>query len=200
MFLEAQNKIILEDREKTLIELGLTEKEYSPDGKESYLYSKYDYVSGEKKYYRDIAISVTDDEYELILSKVKQVEDIRAKEEKIKLREISRKSNNATKKWIPIFEKPKDESSYIEEKKPIDNGKSKMASVIRGSSWTISIIALLFCIFLSINSKNIFPIVIVLCADAIYEIVAYTGAAILDYLAELTSIARNGFKYKETYK
>lgn len=34
-FLEKQDKIILEDRNKILISLGITEKEYSPDGKAS---------------------------------------------------------------------------------------------------------------------------------------------------------------------
>ena len=64
-YLEKQNKIILEDREKTLISLGLTDKEYSPDNIESREFPKYNYINGEKKYYKEVAIQVTDEEYAL---------------------------------------------------------------------------------------------------------------------------------------
>ena len=112
-YIEKQNKIILEDREKTLIALGLIEKEYAPenDNRESYRYPKYDYLNGEKRYYKEVAIKVTDEEYALILSKVKQVEEIKAKEEQERQRERNKVSNRVIKKWIPVFEKPKSEWS-----------------------------------------------------------------------------------------
>lgn len=99
-FIKEQNKIILEDREKTLIALGLTEKEYAPDDKDLisiWEYPKYDYVNDEKKYYREVAIKVTDEEYALILSKAKQVEEIMAKEKQNQQNEENDISHNVIK-------------------------------------------------------------------------------------------------------
>lgn len=51
---------------KTLVKLGLVEKEYSPDGKYSdeYLQSEYDEVNKCNKFYKIVPISVTDEEFE----------------------------------------------------------------------------------------------------------------------------------------
>ena len=79
-YFSKQNRIIQEDREKTLIQLGLVEKEYSPDGSKSWKYDKIDYVGGEQKYYREIPMKVTDEEYALIIEKAEQVNAIHRKE------------------------------------------------------------------------------------------------------------------------
>ena len=200
MYLEKQNKIILEDREKNLIELGLTEKEYSPDGKESYKYPKYEYLNGEKKYYREVAIKVTDEEYVLLLSKAKQVEEIKTKEELERQKERNRASYKVIKKWIPVFEKAKSEGASLNEEDKEDNGKSKVATVLRVVAWIIGIVAVISGIATSCGTDSILPILSTLGIGAIEMLMFYALAAVLDYLAELTSIARNGYKYTEANK
>ncbi len=58
-----------ENRDKHLIELGLYEKFYSPDGSYSPEYHLVDYTDGENrmKHYKTVLIEVTDEEYEQIL-------------------------------------------------------------------------------------------------------------------------------------
>lgn len=199
MYLEKQNKIILEDREKTLIALGLIEKEYSPDNRESWQYSKYDYVNGEKQYYKEVAIKVTDEEYALILSKSKQVDEIKAKEEQERQKERNKVSYKVIKKWIPVFEKPKNESLFGDDKEQVDTGKSKAAKNIRITYYVLLVIAFIGAIIIDLTEDiNILPYVAI---GGLVESVLVEGlASILDYLAELTSIARNGFKYNESTK
>lgn len=199
-YIEKQNKIILEDREKTLIALGLTEKEYSPDNRESWKYPKYDFDKGEKKYYREVAIQVTDEEYALILSKAKQVEEIKAKEEDERQKKQKMASYKVIKKWIPVFEKPKSEWSLPNEEEKADNGRSKIASILRTVAWIIGLFAVISGIVTAFGTESILPVLITFGAGAMEMLVFYALADILDYLAELTSIARNGFKYTETNK
>ena len=198
-YIEKQNKIILEDREKTLLALGLTEKEYSPDDFKTYKYPEIDYVNGEKKYYRNVAIKVTDEEFALILSKAKQVEEIKRKEEQEREKQRNKVSYKIIKKWIPVFEKPKNESLFGDDKEQVDTGKSKAAKNIRITYYVLLAIAFIGAIILSITEEiNILPYVAI---GGLVESVLVEGlASILDYLAELTSIARNGFKYNETTK
>lgn len=196
IYLDKLNKIISEDKARTLIALGLTEKEYAPDGKESWKYSKVDYINGEKKYYRDVAISVTDEEYALILIKAKQVEEIRAKEEQQKQHKVSYR---VTKKWIPVFEKQKSDSYSLNEE-TVDDGRSRIATILRTVSWIIGILAVVAGIAISFETDNFLTLFIVLGTWAVEMLMFYALAAVLDYLAELTSIARHGFKYNESNK
>ena len=198
-YIEKQNKIILEDREKTLLVLGLTEKEYSPDGFKTYKYPETDYVNGEKKYYRNVAIQVTDEEFALILSKAKQVEEIKRKEEQEREKQRNKVSYKIIKKWIPIFEKPKNESLFGDDKEQVDTGKSKAAKNIRITYYVLLAIAFIGAIILNATEEiSILPYVVI---GGLVESVLVEGlASILDYLAELTSIARNGYKYDETTK
>lgn len=197
-YIEKQDKIILEDREKNLIALGLTEKVYSPDNRESWQYSKYDYVNGEKKFYKEVAIHVTDEEYTLILSKAKQVENIKLKEDQAKQKEQNRTSYRIIKKWIPVFQKPASEWSSPSEE--VDNGRSKIASMLRTVAWILGILSIISGIVIAFGTENFLPILIALGVGAIEMLMFYALASILDYLAELTAIVRNGFKYNETNK
>ena len=119
---------IIEDKEKVLIELGLTKKEYSPDGERSYKYDLCDYVDGKKCYYREIAITISDEEYDLILSKLAQVNEIRSKEEAKQRKKQEQSHNSLIKKWIPVFTKPKD--PLDDENNSPETGKSKFATII----------------------------------------------------------------------
>lgn len=201
-YLNKQDKIITEDREKTLITLGLTEKEYAPnnENRESYRYPKYDYSNGERKYYREVAMTVTDEEYLLILEKAKQVKDIKAKEDIEKQKEKNKSSHKTVKKWIPIFEKPKDEWASYGEKETADMGVSKVASILRVVAWLMGILTIISGIAISFAAENILSFLIALIVGALEMLMFYALASILDYLAELTSIARNGFKYNESNK
>ena len=57
-----------EQKQKTLIELGLYDKIYSPDNKSSseFPLSEWDYNNSTTKFYKKVPIDVTDEEYEEI--------------------------------------------------------------------------------------------------------------------------------------
>ena len=198
-FIEKQNKIIYEDREKTLISLGLTAKEYAPDNKESWQYSKYDYSNGEKRYYKEVAIDVTEEEFALIALKVKQVEEIKAKEERESQRNQSKTKRSVVKKWIPVFEKTKDEGLFSIDEDKCDDGKSKTAKRLRITNYIFLAILLIGSIIIEFTEEiGIYPYVAIV---AIFEsLLVEALIEILNYLAELMSIMRNGYKYSEDNK
>lgn len=66
-----------ERRDETLKELGLYEKEYAPDNKESEEYPIYEWSdSGEGRWYRSKLVEVTDEEYLEILKVTKKEDKI----------------------------------------------------------------------------------------------------------------------------
>ena len=199
-YLKKQNKIIQEDREKTLIALGLTEKEYAPDdeNRNSSKYPYCDYVNNVKRYYREVAISVTDEEYAQILSATKQVEEIKEREERKK--EQSRASQKFIKKWTPVFVKPENENFLSSIDDGVDNGRSKLASRLRLWAWVLDILAFIIGVVIAIQTESFIAILISLGAVATQTFIYSVLAVFLDYFAELTCIAKNGFKYTETGK
>ena len=198
-YLAKQDKIINDDREKTLISLGLVEKEYAPDNKENWKYTKYDYKDGEKRYYREVAIKVTDEEYALIMQKTKQVAEIRAKEEQERQKERSRASLNVVKQCMPVFRKPKSEWQTYGEEEKADNGRSGIATLLRIVAWTLFALACIGGIILALTEDMTWALVVLL-ACPIELLLFLAFASVLDHLAELTAIARNGYKYSETPK
>ena len=64
-----QNKVLQKKKEKLLIELGLFEKEYSPENKSSneYPFFEYDEKAGISRYYKKVPVEVSDSVYEEIL-------------------------------------------------------------------------------------------------------------------------------------
>lgn len=197
-YLNAQDKIIKEDREKTLIELGIIEKEYAPDGKSTYLYSKYDYIDGEKRYYREIAAQITDEEYAEVLKKKALVDAIDKKEQQARESKYAKQKDNLAKKWVPIFEKPKNDWTASEKEPAPPSGKSKMAAIIRGIAWTIIAVGVVVAIILMMED----PIIscILLAGILLESVVSFSVAEVLDNLAEQTAILREGMVYKETSK
>lgn len=197
MYLAKQDRIIMKDKQKTLIALGLTRKEYSPDNIKTREYDKYDYQDGEKHYYKEVAIEVSDEEYAQILEKAAQVEAIKAKEAQ------KRNGNNTykvTKQWIPVFKKPVDEHALSDEKDKVETGKSKAAKSIRIMKWIIAAVAVVYAIILSVDAESFMPILVAAFSVAL-EMTLFEGfASILDYQAEQLAILRNGYKYNETTK
>ena len=103
-FLKEQDKIINDDKEKTLMALGITKKEYAPDGKNSYRYSKCEHIDGEKRYYREVAADVSDEEYAVIIEKMQKVAEIKKKKEKYLLSKAEQDAgNNTTSKIATIL-------------------------------------------------------------------------------------------------
>ena len=108
-----------------------------------------------------------------------------------------------TKKWIPIFVKSKEgtSNSYKDnEKVEVDTGKSKIAVMLRIIAWTIGIIAMLVGFFLAVDKEKIIFLISAVAGATLEMLSFYALASILDYLAELTSIIRSGFKYNESDK
>lgn len=198
-YLKEQDKIIRQDREKTLIALGLTQKEYAPEDENGagYRYPKYEYHNNEKRYYREVAITVTDEEYELILSKARQVEAIRQKEEENRQKERSKA--RTVKMWKPVFKKPQ-ETWEAEQDKQEDTGKSRIAQYLRMVGWGMFIVLCIVGIIMLIASGSILFLLAAVFSGGVELLWFCALAAILDHLAELTSIARNGFKYVESGK
>ena len=155
-YFSKQNKIIKENRDKTLIKLGIIEKEYSPDGNKSWKYDKIDYVGGEQMYYREIPMNVSDEEYALIIEKAEQVEAIQQREELEKEREQARQKSTylITKRWLPIFEKPKSEWLSSEDKNKPETGKSIVAMLLRVVAWISCICLVIFGIASAISTET----------------------------------------------
>lgn len=68
-FFDEQKKKEHLERTPVLIELGLYEKEYNPAGNiysAEYRFREYDQITGVKRYYKKVAIDVTDEEFEKI--------------------------------------------------------------------------------------------------------------------------------------
>lgn len=62
----AEKKKYEEEKQSTLIELGLCEKVYSPDNNysEEFSWSEWDSVNSTNRYYKVVAVEITDEEYE----------------------------------------------------------------------------------------------------------------------------------------
>ena len=197
-YFKTQDKIIAEDKEKTLIALGIIEKEYAPDGKSTYLYSKCDYINGEKRYYREIAATITDEEYAEVLRKKELVEAIQAKERQERERKYANQRTNLAKKWVPVFEKPKSEWGDPDKKDVQPTGKSKVAAILSGIAWASIILGAIIGIILLFAE----PIAggIVLGSVFVESLFLFALAEILNNLAEQTAILRGGMIYKEINK
>lgn len=72
---EAEQKKYEEEKQKTLIELGLFEKVYSPDDNYSEEYSccEWDSANSTNKYYKKVTVEITDEEYQ----EVKKYSDLK---------------------------------------------------------------------------------------------------------------------------
>lgn len=195
-YLQKCDKLISEDREKTLISLGLTEKEYSPDFKESREYKKCDYVNGEKRYYKDVAISVSDEEYELIISKAKTVQEIRDREAQ-KSASVSKTSVVVKKNLSPIF-KLKKYDNPTNDPESEDDGTSGVAYILRIVAWILMILTAITGL-VALFEDGLTGIVVI-GAGLMEMLILYALAAALDYLAEIAATLRNGFKFTDTKK
>lgn len=196
-YLAKQDKIIQDDREKTLISLGLTEKEYAPDGEHSsWKYPEYEYRNGEKRYYRNVAIHVTDEEWALLLNKIQQVEEIKAREQAAWQQKTTK---SVIRKWVPNYAPPK-KVDWAGEEKPSASGKSPIARVIRWFAW-LSAIGLLIAGIIALFTDDLYISFAALSASAATELVLFLAIAeALDVLAELRAIALQGVKYTESTK
>lgn len=193
-----QDKIIAEDKENTLIALGIVEKEYAPDGKSSYLYSKYDYIDGEKRYYREVVAKISDEEYAEVLRKKELVEAIHTKERQERERKYANQRANLIKKWVPAFEKPKSEWDDPDKKDDQPTGKSKVAAILSGIAWISLILGAIIGIILLFAEPIAGGIVI---GSVFVESISFFALAeILNNLAEQTAIMRGGMIYKEINK
>ncbi len=66
--IDAEKKKYEEEKQKILIELGLCEKVYSPDNEynQEYSSSEWDNASSAYKYYKEVPIEITDEEYQKV--------------------------------------------------------------------------------------------------------------------------------------
>lgn len=65
---DSETKKYEETKRKTLIDLGLYEKAYSPDNRysEEFCMTEWDSAAQESKYYKEVPIEITDEEYQEI--------------------------------------------------------------------------------------------------------------------------------------
>ena len=194
-YLDGQNSIIERYKEKKLIELGLTEKEYAPDNQSSYIYNKSEIVDGEKRYFRYVAIKVTDDEYEQIIAKEKQIDAIYESENKRMQREGIKSEKKIDKKWVPVYELPVDEGSETADARYKD-GKSTCATALRVFAWLIMIGAIVAGLIVGIDLDEFWITMVCCVAGGLNMTIMFAIAEILDRLAEISAIARNGIKEK----
>ena len=197
-YFKEQDKIIAEDKEKTLIALGITEKEYAPDGEASASYPNFNYVDGEKRYYREVAANISDEEYAEVLKKKALVDAIRAKEQQELEKKQAAQRAHYTKKWLPIFQKPKSEWEGSDPEDETPTGKSSLAQALRTIAWIFIVLGSLGCLYLLfVNFLLAFAMIL---GVALASLLPFALAEILDHLAEQTAILRAGFIYQETKK
>ena len=194
-FLQEQDKIIANDREKTLISLGLFEKEYSPNGGFSRSYPKYDIVNGEKCYYREVAIEVTEEEWQAITEKAKVVSEIRAREdeEERKARaEMAKKRGVRDDLILPNFvAEEKNENGDIEVK-----GRSGLSTPLRVMAFVLALLYVVggiaaWCRGCEEQFANY------IANAALNFLVFFALAEILDRLATLVAMGKAGFHIKK---
>lgn len=192
-YIEAQRSIIERDKEKRLIELGVTEKEYAPDNQRSYTYDMCEEVDGEKKYYRIVAAKVTDEEYAEILENDRQIDLIFARE---KEKEASLNApGEEEKKWVPVYELPSGEENTTSAER-YSQGKSTCAATLRVLAWILFIVVSIIGLITGADVGEGWMTFVCIGAGLLNMLFFYALAEILDRLAELTAIARNGIKYK----
>lgn len=194
-YIETQKNIIEKAKEKKLIEIGLTEKEYAPDNRRSYIYDMYEEVDDEKRYYRIVAAKVTDEEYAEILENDKQIDQIFAKEKEKAQNANAINSDKDEKTWVPVYELPVEEKNGTTAER-YAQGKSTCAAILRVVAWIILIIAGIMGIIMGANADEGRIIFVCIGSGLLNMLFFYALAEILDRLAELTAIARNGIKYK----
>lgn len=194
-FLQEQEKIIAADREKTLIALGLFEKEYSPNGGFSRLYPKYDVVDGEKHYYREVAITVTEEEWQAITEKTKIVSEIRMREEEDERKaraEMAKKHGIRDDLILPNF---------VPEQANVNEEKEKKGR--SGLSFPLRIMAFVLALWYVVGGIIAWcggheeQFVNYIANAALNFLVFYALAEILDRLAMLTTMGQEGFHIKK---
>lgn len=172
-FMEKQENIIKQEKEKVLIELGLCEKEYSPDGMYSSKFTEKEEREDGKVYFRYIVPEITDEEWEKIC---KNIDDID-------------KLNNIKQKAKEISNIP---SNYNVNFKEIEiNGKSWIASIIQIIAWICAVIGLV-CVLISCGNISSIPYLIAsIVAIAIFMVSVYAFCAVLNYLAEICNTLKS---------
>ena len=186
-FIASQKETIAEDREETLISLGLFEKEYAPNNQFSRQYKEFDIENGEKRYYRKKALAVTEAQWAEIVTLQAQLEEIESRKARKEEAERKKAEKRTSKKWIPVFEMKEDS----------DVGKSKIAFILR-------VIAILWAcvggVLGVITLTEGLTGFVLLASVALSVVLLYAIAEILSYLSELTAIAKEGFQYSEKNK
>lgn len=195
-FLTAQDKELQKDREKKLLELGIVKKVYSPDGKKTYEYDKCDYLNGEQRYYKEVALEVSDSEWLAIQERVKAISEIEEEEKAIYKQKEEERQRNLVKSILPNFVY-KDDSLFGEEKE--ESGKSKIAKTLRIIAWIVGIIEFIGAIVL-FKQLGILAIVGGVISIVPFMVICYAAAAALDYLARISATLQGGYKVTKTNK
>jgi len=164
-YIKEQERIIEKDKENTLIELGIVEREYSPNGLWTGVYNKTETINGEKKYFREVPAKVTDEEYALILQKAKQVQEIQSR------KEIKRKGE------LDKYDSPEDR-------------ESKLAKILRIVAEVIFVLALVGGGIIAAKVES-FVVFIGVALGSTVELLLFCALAeILDHLKEIAYYAR----------
>ena len=193
-YLDGQDSIIEKYKEKKLIELGLTEKEYAPDNQSSYIYNNSEIIDGEKRYFRYAAIKVTDEEYEQILQRERQIDAIYESENNRLQREAIISEKKRDKKWVPVYNFVQKERMSKGKAELYERGRSACAVDLRIIAWIIMLVAGIGGFIAGHDCDAYWITLVCLVTGGINMAIMYAIAEILDRLAEISAIARNGIK------
>lgn len=134
----------------------------------------------------------------MVLKKKALVDAIQAKERQERERSDAARHANSTKKWVPVFKKPKDEWERPSSNEIPPTGKSKLASIIKSVAWIILILSAFAGLILLVNN---FAIAIMLLGSSLVGCLSlFALAEILNNIAEQTEIMRQGYIYRESSK
>ncbi|MCD8049431.1 MAG: hypothetical protein LUG52_07515 [Clostridia bacterium] len=171
--LRDKDEVILNERNRVLINLNLTEREMSPKDYKTSDCPKVAYVNGAEKYYREVPIKITDEEWELLQSKLRKVAEI-----------------EKSKKVIP---KPKHPSSLS----PISGGENTISAVLIGVAVTLAIITAAMGIIVAVIMESA-ALFFAFALSAAFQTLPYFAFA--EIIKSLTQI-RDGFEvqYSENF-
>lgn len=176
-FIEKQDRIISNYKRMTLIALGLYEKEYSPDGKQSREYSSCEPdENGKRRYYRKVPIEITDEQWKELTEKLDEVKQIGERD--------IHPHKKKTKSLLPVSS---------------SKSTSGVATALRIAALLLAV-AYVICGIVLVSTFGGYAVIASIVFAAITVLLFFALAGILDYLAVISTVAQSGFKYVQSDK
>lgn len=192
-YLQAQDKVIQQDREETLIRLGITQREFSPNGEKTWQYTIPSYENGETRYYREIALPVNEQQWKAILEKESAVAQIEERKKEAERKNQTQQLAGMVQTIVPMLETPPFSTGASGAQKEANDGRSRIAPFLRGISLLIGILSVLISLLAAINVKESTAFWITVGGATLMVLSFMATAEILDRLANIQANMEKGY-------